>query len=95
MRFSYFFAAALAGAWGLLVLSGLDFAQQAKLQGISADMLSARTTYYLYFPLSVFLFVFVAWFVSRYRAVRSISYSIYVLATVALPCYLLFYTGGM
>ena len=95
MRIFKVIGVVIGAIWALLVISGLSAVRQAKLHNLPADMIAGKASYYLYFPLAVLVFVIGAWALSRYRPVRLLAYGIYTLAVLTLPCYLLFYTGGM
>ena len=95
MRTSHIFAAIVGAPWALLALMGISAVQQAKLQELPPDMIAGRAGYYLHLPLAVLVVVIGAWLISRYRPIRFVAYAAYALATIVLPCYLLFYTGGM
>ena len=72
-------ATAVGMAWTLLVLMGL-----------SAMYVAGKASFYFFVPLAMLGLVVAAFVISRYRAIRYFTYLTYVLALLALPCYLFF-----
>ena len=93
MKTPYVTATITGSLWALLVVMGLSTVRGAR--SLPAHLAAAQANYYFYFPLAMLGLVIAAWLIGRYRAGRFIAYVVYALALLALPCYLLFYTGGM
>jgi hypothetical protein len=87
-----FTAAALWFAFLLVGLSGIDGVRSQHVPGYPSNV---QLRYYLHIPLGVLAAVAISWIAAARWRLKATATAVAVMALLGLPCYLLFFTGGV
>jgi O-antigen ligase len=82
--------------WALLILTGIRGIDSVRSQHISGWPSPGQVHYYVYIPAIMLTLIVSAWALAvRWQRVKVFAVTLIVLALLALPVYLLAYTGGI
>ncbi|HEY5780948.1 MAG TPA: hypothetical protein VIT66_03615 [Lysobacter sp.] len=79
----------------MLALLGHSLLEGVERQQVVGYPAPGQLRYYLYIPLGVLAAVVVAWRIARHKPARRLACVVIILTVLAVPLYLLPYTGGM
>jgi hypothetical protein len=96
MKLTRVLALTAAVLWSLVLIVGFAGIDGVRSQNVLGYPSQGQLRYYVYFPVGVLALVLGVWAASfRYRHLRLAAGPVAVGALVCLPCYLVYYTGGV
>jgi hypothetical protein len=85
-----------ATLWALILLMGFGGIDSVRSQHVPGYPSAGQIHYYVYFPAALLALIIFAWaLAARWRRLKALALALILLALLALPCYLFFYTGGV
>src|SRR5437763_359397 len=96
MKFTAILPVAAVASWALILVVGFDGIDGVRSQNVPGYPSDGQLRYYIHLPASVVALALVTWTLSlRYRRMKAVAVLVAVAALIGMPCYLLYYTGGV